>query len=206
MKSADAASGPTPQDVARQLELLAAVARRTGNAVIVTDSQQRIEWVNDGFVRLTGYSSEDVVGRVPRDVLQGPDSDPVARAHMAAAIRAQQPFDAEILNYGKDGHQYWVRIEAEPTRDAAGSVTGYIAVETDITERRITASRERLTRGIGEQLLSCESIEGAARIVVDGLVRTYDIRAASVWTVQPGRPLLRFVAGAVSSPDYADWL
>ena len=106
MKSADAASGPTPQDVARQLELLAAVARRTGNAVIVTDSQQRIEWVNDGFVRLTGYSSEDVVGRVPRDVLQGPDSDPVARAHMAAAIRAQQPFDAEILNYGKDGHQY----------------------------------------------------------------------------------------------------
>jgi PAS domain S-box-containing protein len=206
MKSADAASGPTPQDVARQLELLAAVARRTGNAVIVTDSQQRIEWVNDGFVRLTGYSSADVVGRVPRDVLQGPDSDPVARAHMAAAIRSEQPFDAEILNYGKDGHQYWVRIEAEPTRDAAGSVTGYIAVETDITERRITASRERLTRGIGEQLLSCESIEGAARIVVDGLVRTYDIRAASVWTVQPGRPLLRFVAGAVSSPDYTDWL
>ncbi len=206
MKSADAASGPTPQDVARQLELLAAVARRTGNAVIVTDSQQRIEWVNDGFVRLTGYSSDEVVGRVPRDVLQGPDSDPVARAHMAAAIRAQQPFDAEILNYGKDGHQYWVRIEAEPTRDAAGSVTGYIAVETDITERRITASRERLTRGIGEQLLSCESIEGAARIVVDGLVRTYDIRAASVWTVQPGRPVLRFVAGAVSSPDYTDWL
>ena len=99
-----------------------------------------------------------------------------------------------------------MRIEAEPTRDAAGSVTGYIAVETDITERRITASRERLTRGIGEQLLSCESIEGAARIVVDGLVRTYDIRAASVWTVQPGRPLLRFVAGAVSSPDYTDWL
>lgn len=206
MKSADAASGPTPQDVARQLELLAAVARRTGNAVIVTDSQQRIEWVNDGFVRLTGYSSEDVVGRVPRDVLQGPDSDPVARAHMAAAIRAQQPFDAEILNYGKGGHQYWVRIEAEPTWDASGGLTGYIAVETDITERRITASRERLTRGIGEQLLSCESIEGAARIVVDGLVRTYDIRAASVWTVQPGRPLLRFVAGAVSSPDYTDWL
>lgn len=206
MKSPDAASGPTPQDVARQLELLAAVARRTGNAVIVTDSQQRIEWVNDGFVRLTGYSSEDVVGRVPRDVLQGPDSDPVARAHMAAAIRAEQPFDAEILNYGKDGHQYWVRIEAEPTRDASGSVTGYIAVETDITERRITASRERLTRGIGEQLLSCESIEGAARIVVDGLVRTYDIRAASVWTVQPGHPVLRFVAGAVSSPDYTDWL
>ncbi len=206
MKSADAASGPTPQDVARQLELLAAVARRTGNAVIVTDSQQRIEWVNDGFVRLTGYSSDEVVGRFPSEVLQGPDSDPVARAHMAAAIRAQQPFDAEILNYGKDGHQYWVRIEAEPTRDAAGSVTGYIAVETDITERRITASRERLTRGIGEQLLSCESIEGAARIVVDGLVRTYDIRAASVWTVQPGRPVLRFVAGAVSSPDYTDWL
>lgn len=75
MKSADAASGPTPQDVARQLELLAAVARRTGNAVIVTDSQQRIEWVNDEFCLLTGYSSEDAVGRVPRDVLQGPDSD-----------------------------------------------------------------------------------------------------------------------------------
>ena len=206
MKSADAASGPNPQDVRRQLELLAAVARRTGNAVIVTDAQQHIEWVNDGFTRLTGYSSDEVVGRVPRDVLQGPDSDPAARAHMAAAILAQQPFDAEILNYGKDGHQYWVRIEAEPTWDASGLLTGYIAIQTDITERRIAAARELLTRGIGEQLLACASIEGAARSVVDGLVRTYDIRAASIWTVEPGRTRLHFVAGAVSSPDYADWL
>ena len=97
MKSAAAASGPIPQDVARQVELLAAVARRTGNAVIVTDAQQRIEWVNDGFTRLTGYSSVDVIGRVPRDVLQGPDSDPVARARL---LTVHHPAHAARVAWG----------------------------------------------------------------------------------------------------------
>lgn len=206
MAAVDAASGPGPQDVARQLELLAAVARRTGNAVIVTDPQQRIEWVNDGFCRLTGYTPADVVGRRPGEVLQGPDTDPAVRAQMAAAVAAELPFDVVVLNYGKDGHQYWVRIEAEPTRDAAGALTGYIAIETDVTEARIAAWRDTLTRRVGEQLLTCASVDHAALIVVEELVSMHDIRAAAAWTVEPGRPTLRFVAGAVSGPECDDWL
>jgi two-component system, sensor histidine kinase PdtaS len=195
-----------PRDVARQLELLAAVARRTGNAVVVTDPQQNIEWVNDGFVRLTGYSLEDVIGRRPGFILQGPDTDAAVARQMAQAIAEESAFDVEILNYSKDGRQYWVRIEAEPTRDDAGRLTGFIAIETDVTERRIAAARERLTRQIGEKLLRCDSIESAARVVVDRLVETYDIRAAAVWTVERGHPTLHFVAGAVSGPASAEWM
>lgn len=198
-------TGPV-QDVARQLQWLAAVARRTGNAVIVTDASHQIEWVNDGFRRLTGYDLAEVRGRRPGVFLQGPDTDPAARAAMAARIARAEPFDAVVLNYAKDGRQYWVRIEAEPTRDAGGRLTGYIAIETDVTDQRVAASRERLTKRIGDRLLSCGTIEHAARIVVDALVEAYDIRAAAVWVVEPGRPTLRFVAGAVDRPDTADWM
>lgn len=193
-------------DVTRQLELLAAVARRTGNAVIVTDPAQRIEWVNEGFTRLTGYTLAEVIGRRPGEMLQGPDTDPATRAYMAAAIAQERPFDAVVLNYGSSGGQYWVRIEAEPTRDEAGRLTGYIAIETDVTEQRVTAWRERLTKHVGDRLLACDTVEGAAKVVVDALVDSYDVRAAAAWVVDPGRPTLRYVAGAIAGPECEDWI
>jgi len=55
----DAAAAPAPGDAARQLELLTAIASRTANGVIVTDRGGRIEWVNDGFTRLTGYEASE---------------------------------------------------------------------------------------------------------------------------------------------------
>lgn len=204
----DAMSAPpiSGSEVSRRLEMLAAVARRTGNAVIVTDAAQRIEWVNEGFSRLTGYDLAEVVGRRPGELLQGPDTDPKTRAHMAACIAQEQPFEAVVLNYGKRGEQYWIRIEAEPTRDAAGRLTGYIAIETDVTEQRVTAWRERLAKRVGDQLLTCDTVEDAAQIVVDALVDTYDVRAAAAWVVEPGRPTLRYIAGAAAEPASEDWI
>ncbi len=55
---------------------LALVASRTDNAVIITDAKVRIEWVNEGFTRITGYTAEEVLGRNPGSFLQGPESDP----------------------------------------------------------------------------------------------------------------------------------
>jgi PAS domain S-box-containing protein len=205
-------TGPThrgaasSQGVDRQLEMLRAVARRTGNAVIVTDTSGRIEWVNEGFSRLTGFLPEEAVGQRPGELLQGPDTDPGVRAHMAASIARREPFEAVVLNYGKGGQQYWVRIEAEPLRDADGAVTGYIAIETDVTEQRINERWEQLTRRIGERLYGCASVQKAARTVVEALVDLRDIRAACAWTVERGRPTLRFQAGAIAGPECADWL
>ena len=192
-------------DAVRKFELLEAIARRTGNAVIVTDAAGIVDWVNVGFERLTGYTLDEVRGKRPGDVLQGADTDPAVRAHMAAAIARAAPFDAEVLNYRKDGHQYWVRIEAEPTLDEERRVTGYMAVETDVTEARITATWEILSRRVGDALLRCRSVEEAASAVVEALVSASDVRAASAWVVERGNPHLRYVTGAGADAEAVEW-
>jgi PAS domain S-box-containing protein len=112
------------------------VAARTHDAVVLTDALGRIEWVNDGFTRLSGYRLEEVAGRKPGRFLQGPKSDPDTRQMMIDALAAGRGFRAEILNYAKDSREYWIDIEVQPIVDANGAVEGFMAVELDITARK----------------------------------------------------------------------
>ncbi|MFN4244406.1 MAG: ATP-binding protein [Tepidisphaerales bacterium] len=123
---------------------LAEIARRTANAVVITDREGRVEWVNEAFVRITGYTLAEVKGRRPGELLQGPETQPEEVAKMRAAIRAGRSVTAELINYHKDGTKYWIRVEIEPLRDASGELTGFMAIESDVTQQH--QYREELTR------------------------------------------------------------
>jgi PAS domain S-box-containing protein len=186
------------KQTARLLTRLAEVASRTENAVIVTDLDGCIEWVNDAFVRLTGWTLAEVAGRRPSSFLQGPHTDPATRATMRDAIARRAPFDVEVLNYTRDGRQYWVQIETRVALDENGQPAGYIAVQTDVTERRINDSRDALARRIAAILLSADDVRQAASAVLHELVSELDVRVAQLWLVQPGETNLVWLAGAVA--------
>ena len=120
---------------------LAMVASRTSNAVAITDADGRIQWLNDGFTRVTGYTLDEVRGRTPGSFLQGPDSDPATVVAMHDAINRGEGFKVEIINYHKSGRSYWIDIEVQPLRDDAGALTGFMAIESDITERKAAQQR-----------------------------------------------------------------
>jgi PAS domain S-box-containing protein len=119
-----------------EIRKLALVAQNTDNAVIITDAEGHIEWVNDSFTRISGYSAAEAVGRKSGQVLQGHATDPAAVEQMREAIRNGQGFDLEVLNYHKNGQPYWLHITAQPVFDDRGNVRHYVAIETDITERK----------------------------------------------------------------------
>jgi PAS domain S-box-containing protein len=119
-----------------QARTLALVASRTVNAVVITGADGRIEWVNAGFERITGYRSEEVIGRKPGSFLQGPETDSETMRYMKERIAEGQSFECDILNYHKCGRSYWIQIEAQPLFDESGRLTHFMAIETDITERR----------------------------------------------------------------------
>jgi PAS domain S-box-containing protein len=116
---------------------LALVASRTHNAVIITDASVKIVWVNDAFTRITGYMFDEVIGRSPGSVLQGPLTDSKTVEEMRNQIKSGLPFQTEILNYRKDGSTYWLEIDVQPIRDESGNIIQYIAVEQDITARKV---------------------------------------------------------------------
>ena len=119
--------------------LLAMVANTTTNMVVIADGEGKIEWINPEFTRTTGYSLEEVVGRKTGSFLRGLETDDKVAAFMDEKMRSGQGFkDVEIVNYSKEGRPYWVSIEVQPIHDRAGNVLQFIALETDISERKAT--------------------------------------------------------------------
>jgi PAS domain S-box-containing protein len=118
---------------------LAMVANTTTNMVVIADGEGRIEWINPAFTRITGYALEEVIGKRPGSFLRGPETDEKVSAFMGDTIRAGQGFkDVEIINYSREGRPYWVNIEVQPILDGTGKAVQFIAIESDISERKAT--------------------------------------------------------------------
>ncbi|MCX6613472.1 MAG: PAS domain S-box protein, partial [Acidobacteria bacterium] len=122
----------------QEMHLLATLARRTNNAVVVTNAQGEIEWVNEGFTLLTGYGHAEVLGRKPGSFLQGPETDQSTIALMRERLLAGEGFQVEVLNYAKDGRKYWLEVEVQPIFDSKGKLTHFMAIELDITARKLS--------------------------------------------------------------------
>jgi PAS domain S-box-containing protein len=106
--------------------------------IIVTDPHQPdnpIVFANLGFERLTGYGSDDVLGRNCR-FLQGPDTDPDTVREIREAVAAARRCAVEILNYREDGTTFWNELSISPVLDATGALTHFVGVQTDVTQRR----------------------------------------------------------------------
>ncbi len=118
----------------QDLSRLATVARRTVNAVIITDVAGRVVWANEATFRMTGYSLSELMGQRPGTLLQCEQTDAAAVQRIGAALMRQEPIREQLLNRSKSGRLYWLELDIQPLREASGELTGYMAVETDITE------------------------------------------------------------------------
>jgi PAS domain S-box-containing protein len=122
--------------IAERQSRLLAIVERAGSAVIISDPQGRIEWVNQGFVRLTGYPVGAVTGRHQNEVLCGEYTDPAARVALRAAIDAGSSCQVELLNHTRDGSAYWAHVDFQPIHSSSGVLTSFVAICTDVTERK----------------------------------------------------------------------
>lgn len=129
----------------RELELKERAMNEANVSIQITDPTQEgnpLVYVNDAFEQMTGYTRSEAMGRNPR-FLQGEATDPAKRAQLRDAIKAEEPVSLELQNERKDGTPYWTRISITPVTDGSGSVSNYIGIQQDVTERR---ERERQTK------------------------------------------------------------
>lgn len=145
------------EKVREETRKLALVAANTSNAVIITDAEGRIEWVNRGFTRISEYSLPEVVGRKPGSFLQGPQTARETVARVRESIHACEPVQAEILNYSKTGRPYWLHLEITPVKDNDGQVTHFMAIETDITQAKETEAELKRAREAAESASRAKS-------------------------------------------------
>ncbi len=196
----DVSEARSRADLVRLLEF--AISRQNDGLIIAEVRPNATEkghftpivYVNEAFERITGYPRDEVIGKTPR-LLRGPKTDAAELQRITAAITEGKPVRGELLNYAKDGREYWIEIDVVPLPDAAGKLTHYVAVERDITHRKATEAALRLS-------------EERFRLVVDAsndVIWDCDLQTGEVWYNDRMRSLFGHYF-AEKGPTQADWL
>lgn len=144
-------------ETSRRAERLALVAQHASDSVIITAPNGKIEWVNAAFSKITGYQFDEAVGRLPGDILNGPDTAPDALATLIAAQQQGLPCRVEIQNRTKEGALLWMEISMTPVFRPDGVPEVYVAVERDVTQSKALISELARAHKVAEAAAEAKS-------------------------------------------------
>lgn len=118
-----------------KMHLQGAALDATVNAIVITDINGTITWVNPAFTLLTGYTAQEAIGQNPR-LLKSGRHPPSFYEGLWQAILSGSPWQGEVINRRKDGSEYFEEMTVTPIRDSRGNIAHFIAVKQDITQRK----------------------------------------------------------------------
>lgn len=133
-----------------EMELKSAALEAAGNAIVITDREGTIEWVNQSFVALTGYSKSEAVGKNPRALVKSDAQDPGMYASLWDTINSGRNWQGELVNRKKNGELYDEEMLITPVLDESGRTAHFIAIKNDITEKK--RSRKLLENSVHEKV------------------------------------------------------
>ena len=187
-------------------------------SVVITDPQGNIEYVNPKFTDITGYSFAEVIGKNPR-VLKSGRTPPKEYWQLWKTITAGRVWRGEIQNRKKNGDLFWELASIAPVREADGSITHFVAVKEDITQRKLTEEQLRqsqkmqavgqLTGGIAHDFNNLLAIIMGNLQLLQERIETNDRNRAlltdALWSTRRGaeltRRLLAFARCQSLNPD-----
>lgn len=171
------------KQVEDELRKLSQAVEQSPSSVVITDLDANIEYVNEGFVKTTGYSREELIGQKP-SILHSGKTSPESYADMWAHLTRGDIWKGEFINRRKDGSEFIESIFASPVRDADGRMTHYLGIKEDITEhkrmeqelRENETRYRRITEGLTDYQYTVrienghavETIQSSACVIVTG--------------------------------------
>ncbi len=150
---------------------LSQVASQMTNGVVVTDLGGHIEWVNEEFCRMFGYSLTELVGSRPRDILHGPGTDAASEREILDSMSSITPFSMELRVVNRHGQHLWVDLAGTPLQGPEAEVEGFLVTVTDISERkRVERMKNEFISTISHELRTpLTSIAGSLDLVAAGV-------------------------------------
>ncbi|MBS1935305.1 MAG: PAS domain S-box protein, partial [Bacteroidetes bacterium] len=140
------------------------VASANHSGVLFTDATGKINWCNEGFSKLTGFSRIETIGRTPIELCRGPLTDQGSLEKIMEEFFKGNPFHIDVIYYRKDGTWFWGRSYTQPVKDDNGNVTEYFGIIDDITEEKEMENRFRLALNkIGDNLWEHNYLTGETK-------------------------------------------
>lgn len=137
----------------QKLKLLESVITNTSDAVLIVEAapldlpDPRIVYVNDAFTKMTGYASEEVIG-LSAPILHGPKTDQAALAQLKKALQNWESCEVTMINYKKNGDEFWMNCSVTPVANEKDYYTHWIAIERDVTQKMNHELEQNLVRDI----------------------------------------------------------
>lgn len=153
--------------------IIAAACDGLAESVVITDARLEdpgpsIIWVNRGFTLMTGYGSDEVLGRSPR-IFQGPQTDRATLQRLRECLRTGSTFSGETWNYRKDGTPFLMHWTVVPVHDESGRTRCFAAVQRDVTgQRRSDRELARRTREL--ETISAHCPDAILRLDSEGRI------------------------------------
>ena len=117
------------------LRRMALVAEHTSALVMISDAEDRLQWVNDGFVGASGWSLDAVIGRRPAEYLRHPQADEEAVRREHQALQDGHGLRQEWLHRNRAGEELWLDVDLRPVHDDKGALSGFVRVCSDNSAR-----------------------------------------------------------------------
>jgi PAS domain S-box-containing protein len=132
-----------------ELSLRSSALEAAANAIVITDRDGTVRWANPAFERLSGYRREEVVGKSHRDLVKSGVQDAAFYRAFWDRILSGKVWEGELVNRKKDGSLYTEEMTVTPVRDGSGTISSFIAIKSDVTERKL--AKERLEASLDEK-------------------------------------------------------
>ena len=160
--------------VEETLRLLNSAVEQSKESIVITDAEidlpgPRIVFVNPAFTKLTGYTEAEAIGETPR-ILQGPRTDKTVLKRLRQCLQEGKEFEGETINYRKDGTEFNIEWQIAGLRNAAGRITHFVAIQRDITDRKLAEDRLQQLRKEYQSILNSLS-EGVHWIDLEGRIK-----------------------------------
>ena len=149
---------------------LTAAVEQSSVSIVITNLDGNIEYVNPMFIRKTGYSKEEVLGKNPR-ILNSGNMDPAIYKDLWKTLKQGKPWTGELENRRKNGELFWEFVSISPIRNNYGIPSHYIAIKEDVTERRLMETELREREYIQSTLMSKLPV---GLVIVDESSRTIE--------------------------------
>jgi PAS domain S-box-containing protein len=116
-----------------ELNRLSLVASLNENGIVFTNQDGIIFWCNDAYIKLTGYSKEEIIGKTPIEVGKCELTDSNELSKMTIPFYKGEPFDIELIHGRKNGSSFWTKTKGQPILNSKGEVVQYFAMIEDIS-------------------------------------------------------------------------
>lgn len=192
------------KEAENQLRKLSLAVEQSPGSVVIANLEGTIEYVNPKFTQVTGYTSEEAIGKNSR-ILKSGELPAEVYDDLWKTISSGKVWKGELHNKKKNGKFFWESASISPIKNEKGEILHYLAIKEDISERKKSEIARRIQINIAHSTQTANSVEELLETIRQELGRLFDTRNFFVARYNPQKNTLKQLIFCDEKDSFDEW-